>query len=57
MAISITHKKSATSISHQMCVLEHSVRRYLKLFQQTGDVSPRPSVIDHRHYLDMNDLL
>lgn len=36
--MNIAHKRTPSTISRQMCILERSVRRYLKLFEQTGDV-------------------
>ena len=37
----IAHGMSAIQVARQMCISERSVRRYLALFQQTGDVVPR----------------
>ena len=27
-------------ISHNLCVSEHTIRRYIRMFEQTGDVQP-----------------
>ena len=39
--LSIVNNMTPRSIASQMCVCERSVRRYLRLFQQTGDVEPQ----------------
>lgn len=41
MWLSMVHKMSLAAISELMCVSERSVRRYLRLFNQTGDVEPK----------------
>ena len=41
MWLSIAQKMSPSTISQLLCVSERSVRRYLKLFEQTGDVEPK----------------
>ena len=41
MWLSMAHKMTPSAISRQMCISQRSVRRYLKLFQLTGDVKPK----------------
>ena len=38
---SIVHKIQPATIARQMCISVRSVRRYLRLFQQTSDVEPQ----------------
>lgn len=39
--LSMVHKRSSLTIARQMCISERSVRRYVNLFDQTGDVRPK----------------
>ena len=39
--LSMAHKMTSSVISRQICISWRSVRRYLKLFQLTGDVKPK----------------
>lgn len=39
--LTIIQRQSPTTVARQMCICEKSVRRYQKLFWQTGDVSPK----------------
>ncbi len=41
----ISENISVTDISRLLCVSESSIRRYLSVFQQTGDVK----AVDYRH--------
>ena len=41
MWLSMAHKMTPSAISQQMCISERSVRRYLRLFELTGDVQPK----------------
>ena len=38
----LAHNKSPADIAQLLCISERTVRRYLTLFYQTGDVEPRP---------------
>ena len=35
------HHLSATDISQQLCISERTVRRYIDMFEQTGEVKPK----------------
>ena len=39
--LSVAHEMTPSAISRQMCISERSVRRYLRLFELTGDVQPK----------------
>ena len=39
--LSVVHKMIPSAISQQICISERSARRYLRLFQLTGDVKPK----------------
>ncbi len=43
--LNISENISVADISRLLCVSESSIRRYLRVFQQTGDVRP----VDHHH--------
>ena len=36
----IAHESTPSEISHLMCISERTVRRYIALFEETGDVKP-----------------
>ena len=38
----VTHSKSPADIAQLLCISERTVRQYLTLFYQVGDVEPRP---------------
>ena len=38
----LVHDMTTGSIAREMCISESSVKRYLALFQRTGDVTPTP---------------
>ena len=39
--LSMVHKLSVKTISEQLCVSQRSVRRYLRMFEATGDIKPK----------------